>query len=310
MKYNDYSHEYRRRINKVQDYIEEHIMDSFTLEDLAMIAGFSKYHFHRIFKAITHESLLQYVNRFKLERAALLLGQRIDMTITDIAYHMGFSDSAVFSRSFKHMYHMSPREYRENYRKNCKDQYHISRYNLGMSDEEKKESIDGHVEIVNIQAIKIAYIRFTGDYQELAIHFPLILERLFEIGNMQNLIEDEAKVVAIYHDHPEFSQPKDFKTSIGITIPYNACIDESELSFMEIPSGLYIVGHFYIPQHLYSVIWDYIYEEWLTTSGYVPRDSFPFEMYMNNYREDKNHMHRVDIYLPVEPLSIHSDENI
>ncbi len=303
--------EYIRRINKVQDYIERNASQSFTLEELSNIAGFSKYHFHRIFKAITHESLLQYVNRSKLERSAHLLSHRLDMSITDIAYYMGFSDSAVFSRSFKHLFTVSPNEYRKNYRKNCKDQYNISRYNLGVSDMEKKEfkqNIEGNVEIVEIDKIKVAYLRFTGAYDKLAAHFPKLLERLLKSAHEQNLIEvNKTEFLSIYHDHPEFTSPDYFKTSLCITIPNNAKVDEnSDLCVMEIPAGKYIVGHFYIQQHQYSAIWDYIYEEWLTNSGYAPRDSFPFEMYMNDYRTDANNMHLVDIYLPVQPLSFHS----
>lgn len=68
--------EYLRRIHKVQDYIEENLSYTLVLAELADIAGFSKYHFHRIFRAITNESLLQYVNRVKLERAAFLINNR------------------------------------------------------------------------------------------------------------------------------------------------------------------------------------------------------------------------------------------
>lgn len=298
--------EYIRRINKVQDYIEKNISKTFTLEELADIAGFSKYHFHRIFKAMTHESLVQYVNRTKLEKSTQLLGQRDDMSITDIAFYLGFTDSAVFSRSFKHLFKITPRDFRKNYRKNCKDQYNISRYNLGVSEMEKKkvkQEINGQVEVIEISKIKVAYVRFTGNYSELAIHFPQLLEQLFK--NAENLMDQEtSKVVAIYHDHPEFSDPEHFKTSLGITLPNHVKVGvKSGLSVLEIPAGKYLVGHFYIEQSLYSAIWDYIYEEWLTTSGYVPRDSFPFEMYLNNHQSDPNDMHLVDIYLPVQPIS-------
>ena len=104
--------EYVRRIHKVQDYIESNIDSSLSIEELADIAGFSKYHFHRIFKGIVDEPLSRYVNRLKLERATHLLTYRTDMTITDIAYHFGFTDSAVFSRAFKSHYGISPSQYR------------------------------------------------------------------------------------------------------------------------------------------------------------------------------------------------------
>ncbi len=113
--------EYVRRIHKVQDYIESNIDSSLSIEELADVAGFSKYHFHRIFKGIVDEPLSRYVNRLKLERATNLLTYRLDMTITDIAYHFGFTDPAVFSRTFKNYYGVSPSQYRNHNSKNCKD---------------------------------------------------------------------------------------------------------------------------------------------------------------------------------------------
>ncbi|WP_041138267.1 AraC family transcriptional regulator [Beduini massiliensis] len=298
--------EYQHRINKVQDYIEAHPFESFTLAELAHVAGFSKYHFHRIFKAVTHESLSQYVHRFKLEKATHLLGQRDDMSITDIAYHLGFTDSAVFSRSFKQMYKISPNDYRKNYRKNCKDQYNISRYNQSVSDMGKsvsKEKVRGQVEIVKVEKMRVAYVRFTGNYGELAEQFSALLNRLFKIAQEQHLLDEKTKVLSVYHDHPEFTEPDYFKTSIAVTIAEDVKVDENcGLGVMELPAGQYLVGHFYIEQDHYSAAWDYIYEEWLTTSGYVPCDSCPFEMYMNDHSVDPNNMHLVDIYLPVEPI--------
>ena len=56
--------EYVNRIHKVQDYIEQHLDNVPTIEELSLVAGFSKYHFSRIFQAILHEPLAHYVHRF------------------------------------------------------------------------------------------------------------------------------------------------------------------------------------------------------------------------------------------------------
>ncbi|MPM39141.1 hypothetical protein SDC9_85774 [bioreactor metagenome] len=45
-----------------------------------------------------------------------------------------------------------------------------------------------------------------------------------------------------------------------------------------------------------------MYKEWLTCSGYVPRNSYPFEVYRNNPDADENHIIEVDIYVPIEPI--------
>lgn len=109
----DCKNEYIRRIHKVQDYIENHIGQSLSLEELSNVAGFSKYHFSRIFQGMLHEPLAHYVNRIRMELSLFLLAHRDDKNMTDIAYELGFSDSAVFSRAFKNYYGVSPREYRQ-----------------------------------------------------------------------------------------------------------------------------------------------------------------------------------------------------
>jgi len=121
--------EYIRRIHKVQDYIEYHLGQPLSIEELSNAAGFSKYHFSRIFQSMLHESLAHYVNRIRMEKTLFLLAHRADKNMTDIAYELGFTDSAVFSRAFKNYYGVSPREYRKEYSKNCKDSFLLSEYN-------------------------------------------------------------------------------------------------------------------------------------------------------------------------------------
>lgn len=54
-----YKDEYITRIQKVQDYIEKNYWKNMSTEELAAIAGFSKYHFNRIFKSVLQESFLE-----------------------------------------------------------------------------------------------------------------------------------------------------------------------------------------------------------------------------------------------------------
>ena len=205
--------EYLRRIYKVQDYIESHINDSLSIEELADIAGFSKFHFHRIFKGILDEPLSRYVNRLKFERATNLLTYRTDMTITHIAYHFGFTDSAVFSRTFKSHYGISPSQYRNDNSKNCKDVRRASQYN-------KCKKVRGNVEIVTADDIHVAYIRHIGTYEELTIAFPKMIEKLFHYAAKENChVFEDTKVLTIYHDHHEFTEENHLRTSLCIKIP-------------------------------------------------------------------------------------------
>lgn len=136
--------EYIARIHKVQDYIDQNYGKTMSVEELAQVAGFSKFHFNRIFKSIMKESLFQYVNRVRLEKSLFILAHRHDCNMTDIALDLGFSDSAVFSRAFKAYYGISPLSYRKKYSTNCKENLFLSEYN---KTEKKKNGLRSRLQI-------------------------------------------------------------------------------------------------------------------------------------------------------------------
>ena len=95
---------YLQRINIVIDYIREHLADDLSLETLADLAGFSRFHFHRVFSSIMGETLADFVARLRLERAVALLKADRSMLVTDAALTVGFSALASFSRAFRRRY--------------------------------------------------------------------------------------------------------------------------------------------------------------------------------------------------------------
>ena len=92
---------YEDRVNRVLDYISEHLDGELTLSRLARVGCFSPFHFHRIFQAITGETLNSHVRRVRLERAATLMKASLNKRITDVAVEVGFAGTAEFSRAFK-----------------------------------------------------------------------------------------------------------------------------------------------------------------------------------------------------------------
>jgi AraC-like DNA-binding protein len=91
--------EYLSRINRVIDHIDANLDKELRLEQLARIANFSPYHFHRIFKALVGEPLNQFIQRIRLERAAAKLIDQPKLSITEIACDTGFSSSSSFARA-------------------------------------------------------------------------------------------------------------------------------------------------------------------------------------------------------------------
>lgn len=92
-------------------YIETHLDKEIKLVDLAKIAHLSKYHYHRLFHKIAGDSVIHYVNKRRMERAAEDLAHT-DTPILEIALTYQYSSQESFSRAFKRIYAMSPGQYR------------------------------------------------------------------------------------------------------------------------------------------------------------------------------------------------------
>lgn len=308
VKNNRCQEEYIRRINKAQNYIEENIGNSLSIEELSLVAGFSKFHFSRIFQAMLNEPPARYVNRIRMERALFLLAHRTDKNMTDIAYELGFTDSAIFSRGFKNYYGISPSEYRQEYSKNCKDSFLLSDYNKNTATKEIEGNlfpVTAKIDIVSFKEKQVAYVRHTGTYEALAREYERLIQTLFIQAEQQHLLMNgQNRVLAIYHDNPEFGEESQFRTSLCLTVPDEIPIKENGIiGRMILEGGLYAVGHFEIQPNQYGNAWNYMYKQWITGSGYVPRNSYPFEMYCNNPDDNENHINIVDIYVPIEPIS-------
>ncbi|WP_152986670.1 AraC family transcriptional regulator, partial [Pseudovibrio sp. POLY-S9] len=98
---------YTQRINRAMDYIEQNICEDLSLAQIADAACFSPYHFHRIFKAMTGETVNQFTSRVRVEKAARRLKQNASISITDAALDMGFASPSTFARSFQARFGMS-----------------------------------------------------------------------------------------------------------------------------------------------------------------------------------------------------------
>jgi AraC-like DNA-binding protein len=107
------------KLNIVFSYIDEHYMDDITLEKVADVAGFSKFHFSRLFKQCSGQNFYDYLC-FKRIKAAEMLLLEPGLSITEIALQSGFSSLSTFNRTFKKQKNCTPSEYRSLCSKNPK----------------------------------------------------------------------------------------------------------------------------------------------------------------------------------------------
>lgn len=111
---NQISKEHMDKFMSICTYISAHCTEDLNLDEIAQIAGFSKYHFTRLFKQYTNTTFYKYLTQKRIEHAEQLLIDP-DLSITEVALNSGFSNQSAFIRMFKMMKSCTPTEYRNMY---------------------------------------------------------------------------------------------------------------------------------------------------------------------------------------------------
>lgn len=303
--------DYLSRINRTFDYIEANIDKPITLEELANVANFSKFHFNRIFHSIVGETPFQFIQRVRLERAAMLMLTNKKESITEIAHRCGFSDLSVFSRNFKNCFHVSASRYRlqkpnnsnisqqdsKNHQIDEKPaQYFCSE--LRTFKWRTKMKFNKSVEVKELPEMTVAYIRHIGPYKGDDKLFERLWNTLFSWAGPRGLIGGkDFKSLVIYHDDPNITLEDKLRMSVCITVP-DATKVEGEIGKMKLEAARYMIARFELSAQDFQQAWDWVYGDWFPASGYQPDDKPCFEMYPE---EPKDGKFIVDICVPIVP---------
>ncbi|MBN2220147.1 MAG: AraC family transcriptional regulator [Kosmotogaceae bacterium] len=290
---------YISRINEVMDYIEDNLTESLTLDELSDVAGFSKYHFHRIFYAFVGETLSQFIWRIRLGKAAALLANDPTKTVAEVADECGFASGSSLSRSFKKRFGMNPLQWKNE--KSSKSNSGVIESNLGIVEDNVdhsssfshlyNRSIDSfsrrmnmgkkaeRLDIVNFEESTVAYVRYIGPYAGDERLFETLFNKLCSWAGPRGFLEQKsARFLIIYHDNPEVTEEEKLRLSVCITVPQDTRVD-GDIGKMIVPAGEYAVAHFELDSTEYAQAWDWVYGVWLPESGYIPDDRPSFEMY-------------------------------
>ncbi len=317
--------EYTARINRVLDYIDANIDKELTLEKLAEVAHFSRFHFHRIFSSMIGETLNHFIQRIRIEKAACQLIINRNKPITEIAFDCGFSGSAAFARAFRDVFNMSASDWRKKYQSdkskirkiesNIGQQFGNIRKEIAGSSMyitcdtktqkwriRMENKIEANVEVKEMPDIYVAYIRHIGPYKCDSQLFESLINRLFKWAGPRNLLNfPGTKVISVYHDDPRITDESKLRLSVCISVKEETEVD-GEIGKMKIPGGKYAVARFELANNEYEDAWKAVYGGWLPESGYQPADSFPYELYLNDPKEHPEGKCIVEIHIPVKPL--------
>lgn len=272
--------DYKSRINDVYDYIENNIGKDISLEDLAFVSNFSKYHFSRIFEAMVGETPFEFIKRVRLEKAATLLRMNPGTTVTEIALNCGFNDLAVFSRNFRDYFGKSPTKWRNSIQENSNHNQTFETTSVYLDSELNRNNNMEQLQsakVTHFSDLVVAYIRHTGPYQGDAGLFYKLFNRLFSWTRPRGLMErPNASPLVIYHDDPCVTEKEKLRMSICLPVPPDTPVND-EIGKMKLPGGRFLSARFIVFPHEMPKAWQWIYGSWFPASGYQPADQLPFE---------------------------------
>jgi AraC family transcriptional regulator len=294
------SGEYTRRIDRVIDYLRENLDRSTKLNELARVACFSEFHFHRIFGAVTGETLNSFTNRLRVEKAARLLRYG-EQSLTDIALQCGFSSSATFSRAFRFSYGTTPSQFRKsgaiNESKICKELFAAQKYILPMTADEKIAAFP--VKLLDFPKRQVAYIRVVNAFQSERVIAALKTviawaqtQDIFSQGTLFGMSIDDPHVTPkhLYRYEVCFDSPHRYECGNG-------------MSTLTMPAMRYAVTRVSGDIRRVATAWDYLFRGWLINSDYQPEHAPALEIFLDKENAaDWSHF-ELDLCLPVRALS-------
>lgn len=292
---------YNQRINKVIDYVNSPLNKSFSIEELAAVANFSPFHFHRIFMAVTGETLNAFTNRVRLEKAARLL-KFARRPIADIAYESGFSSPAIFSRAFKQYYGFSATAYRNGHPiENSKISKAVLPFHSFLCSTDEKELTKMFpVEIREMPSRRIAYIRLINAFGKGLV--PPAYDEMIQWAKTHQLFESET-IFGMSVDDPMVTPAEKYRYEVCMTIPEKLNPEQTgRIEFLTLPAARYAITRAVGDIRQVATGFYFLFNHWLINSDYEPEHAGSLEIYRDKSLINRHDYFDMELFIPIKPI--------
>ncbi|MDA8141537.1 MAG: GyrI-like domain-containing protein [Desulfobacteraceae bacterium] len=312
--------EYLLRLNRCIDYIQKHYADSLNLSKLAEVACFSRFHFHRLFRALIGETVNDFVQRVRLEKATQRLILYKDQPITDIALSCGFSSSQNFARCFKSYFGVTPSHVRAEYNwstwaaslnlmkeENGAQRHpeqaerlrnYLRQHNIA-ADDLISSSTPMPVTIQQLPALRVAYVRTRGPYQVEAIRSAF--DSVLRWARPKGLLDGNPIVLGVLWSTPSITPREKLIYDAGIAMPDTIKADKW-VNIQTLKGGRFAVCHCEVEDRRHEEAWMQLILNWLVASDYQPDDRPGYEIYYSDSTSNDQRRTLLDLCLPIKPL--------
>jgi AraC family transcriptional regulator len=272
------------RLQRVADYIHDHLDEPLDLLRLAEIACLSPYHWHRVYSGFYGESVFETVQRLRLQRAAAEL-IRTAAPIAAIARHAGYGGAAAFSRAFAQKYGEPPARFRA---------LRLDLERIGPRITGRTDMPD--VELRSSAGLRLAAMPHQGDYMEISRAFTGLIGALAA----QSKLRPGMTMVGVYFSDPRITPVAELRSLAGAIIEDRDAIGTPLREFRTAAGDLAVFKHKGPYAELMGA-YDWLYGEWLPNSGREPADAPSFEVYLNSPMDTRPADLLTEICVPLQP---------
>lgn len=289
---------YRKRIERVTEYINNHLDQALSLNQLAQVACFSPYHFHRIFVASVGETVNNFTTRLRLEKSARLL-KFSKTSILNIALETGFSSAATFSRSFKQYFGLTPMEFRKKGKpensKIGKELHPIDHYLAPMKLIENKPEIQVKLKILSRR--RVAFIRVVNSFKE-----GVVLKAYEQMINWakENDIYESETIFGMSLDDVTITPKEKYRYEVCLTIPEKLKVNHDGINTKYIPKRKYATTLVSGDLNRVTYAFNYLYDQWLITSSYEPEHQHAIEIFRGKDNVCNWHQFDLELCIPIK----------
>lgn len=187
---------YRENIQKSIDYIEDNLKSEFTVEELSEMAGFSLFHFYRLFRTAVGMPVMQYVARRRLLHGIYEI--ECGRLMIDVALDYGFSTYAGFYKAFVREFGCTPAQFTKMYKVKKPYRIHLFEEEHIMVTHKKITELLKHWELQD-ETVRDIFYEGTGNRNENAYYVgeDYVIKFSPNLGKLKNSIDISKKLVDV-----------------------------------------------------------------------------------------------------------------
>lgn len=273
----------KKLVDQSINYIMQHLDEDLSLESVASRFFISKYHFSRIFKAETGESVYSFIKRCKVDQSAIDMKLNPEKTITDIGLDYGYSSSN-YSSVFRKHHDTSPAIFRQS----------IPTHSMPVPFTPERTAhfktageYAARIEIQTLPDLFVLYERFIGSYVDIEKHWYQFLDKY------KAKLSERTILVERFFNDPAITNLSQCICDICMTVEEDCGL----YNVMRIKGGRWVVYHF--DGEIKDIFEELqgIFSVWFPQSGYRMAKRYGLNIYRHIDRE--NHKVIMDLCIPI-----------